>query len=97
MRGESDLLPQQFVVEHQQSSVEYLEFVVPKDVEDLRPRAISIADKSYIIDQYSSYLSGETGVLPLISPQIEKFEIWTPMEFRTVHLIAADEIQGHAS
>ena len=70
MRGESDLLPQQFVVEHQQSSVEYLEFVVPKDVEDLRPRAISIADKSYIIDPYSPYLSGKTGVLPLISPQI---------------------------
>ena len=38
MGSEDDLFAEQFVVEHQQSAVEKLEFVVPQDVKELRLR-----------------------------------------------------------
>ena len=94
VRSESDLLALQLVVEHQHSSVEYLEFAVPKDMKDLRPGDGGVPDKFCIVDQYPTYLCGETGV-PLISSQIKKSQFWTCMKFGTVHLIAADEVQAY--
>src|SRR6266550_3169130 len=96
MCGEGDLLPLQFVIEHQQGSIEGVKLIVPQDMEDRRLRARRVSDKSRIVGHHTPYLGGETGIWLLTASQIEKSEVLARMEFRAVHLVATNEIQAHA-
>src|SRR5216683_5567507 len=70
MYREDIFLAQHPVEHHQEGSIKQLEFVVPENVKYLRFSMRSIPEQSHIKPQNPNSLLCETGVRPLISPEI---------------------------
>src|SRR2546426_949473 len=66
VRGEDDLFPLEFVVEHEECSIDDLELIVPENVKDIRLWSPSVPDETDIIEQHPGYLADQTSIRLLI-------------------------------
>jgi hypothetical protein len=75
MRGKDDLFAEQSVVEHEQSTIDELELIVPKNVKDGRPGTPCVPDKAPIVCCHSYDFPREIDVRALIPSQIKKIHL----------------------
>ena len=94
MRRKDDPFPEKTVVEHQHSSIEVLELVIPEDMKDPRLRSYDVFRQARIVGQDTNEFAVQGGVLPLITAQIQKGYEWFAVQLGCVQLIAADEINA---
>src|SRR5580692_2372680 len=89
---QDDLLPQELVVEHQQGSIEKLKFVIPKNMKQLRFCGGCISAQPDIEQRNSRYFFCKVRFRPLVASEIQKIHSALTMKFRTVEIIAPDQI-----
>src|SRR5579864_2504460 len=93
MRGKNDLPTSHPVIEHQQSSIKELEFVVPENVKNPRLGHRGVVDEPDIIKQHPGYFLSKTYVRFAISPQVQKIQLGWSVQLRAIHSVTADHIQ----
>jgi hypothetical protein len=70
MRGKDDSLSEKTVIEHQQSPIEVLKFIVPQDVKNSWPRSNDVFEDAKVIRQDSNEFAMKRGFFALITPQV---------------------------
>jgi hypothetical protein len=92
---QSDLFSKEFVIEHQQCSIEELEFVVPQDVKDFWFGCRRVANKLRIVDQDPGGFSYETCLGFLFASQIEKGHSGLVTKIKAIQVIVANELHDN--
>ena len=72
VRGKDNSFPEKAIVEHQHSSIEVLEFVVPEDMKDPRPRPCGVLRQTRIVGNNTSDFAAQGSILALIAAQIQE-------------------------
>jgi hypothetical protein len=94
--GESNLLAQSLVVQHENDAVEQLKLVVPKNVKDLRLGCRGVTDQLRVVGQDPVDFSADAGIRSLITSQIQKVHPGIAVKLLTIKIITPNQIQAHS-